>query len=1282
MFNFLKNILVKVVFSFFLSLLVFGFVNAQNTHFSRKIIWESPKTISHYFELNQKDYNKTSFLSFEKASYSDPDALIPYYYELIRVNVSDARVSVSNVNYQELTKEELGAIKKSKVSPELKFTYNVSYKRKQAYIQFNLLPFRLNSTTGKIEKVISFSINIISGRGSKKTIRQNPINKFASESILKNGRWVKMRYNKTGIYKLTYSKLIELGFSNPSNVRIYGNSSGVLPISNSETCPDDLINNSIFIEKGSDGVFNSGDYILFYAKGPDQWTYDEIKDFYSCKKHVYSDYNYIFLSDIGSINNVSTVSTPGGNVNESISSFTDYAHHEKEKINLKKTGQLWLGEDFDSESEHNFTFDFPNRIKSIPMKIRTSLVARSSSSSTFKISSGGSLITTSTISGVNMSSYTETYARKKDGISTFSSNENSVVINVRYEKPTPSSEGYIDFLTVNAKRSLRLVNKPLRFNYYNNTASDKIIEFRIENANTSTKIWNITSLSSVKNLNQNNQGSYISVKTITKPGLNEFVAFNSNYEFNSLEFEKNVQNQNLHAINHRDMIIVSHPNFLTQANEIARFHESKDNLSTIVVTPEQIFNEFSSGARDASAIRNFVKMIYERSSNTDTLKYLLLIGDGSFDHKSITADNINYVLTYQSVTSLSPSSSFVTDDFFGLLDNTDNVESGNSGLVDIGIGRLPVKTTEEAQKMVEKIKIFSNPENYGNWIHRLCFVGDDENGNIHMEDADRLASFVDTTYSYFFINKIYLDAFQQESAANSESYPEVNRLINDQINNGVLIFNYTGHGGEHGLAHERVVSIADINSWVNSKRLAIFVTATCEFSRFDNHTFTSAGEFALLNPNGGSVALFTTTRLVYSGPNFYLNRHFYDYVFERDYRGNYRALGDIIRLAKNVSGVGNNKRNFVLLGDPALKIPMAELNAVTDSINHRGVDVYTDTLNALSKVTIHGHIENSSKTPIDDYNGVIYPLVLDKHKSITTLANDGGENIEFLIQKDILFKGKVSVKNGKFNYTFIVPKDISYNYDYGKITYFSNSSYGLAKGYFDEFIIGGSNENAIEDRIGPDIKLYMNEESFVSGGVTNENPTLYALVNDSSGINTVGNGIGHDITVTLDDNTNNLIILNDYYESEIDNYQKGRIEYLFDELEEGNHSLNLKVWDVYNNSSEKKLDFIVAKSEKLAIKNLLNYPNPFTENTAFYFDHNRINENLDILIQIFTVSGKLIKTINTTINSNSFRSEPIHWDGLDDFGDKIGRGIYIYRIKVRTTEGEIVTKTEKLVILK
>ena len=881
-----------------------------------------------------------------------------------------------------------------------------------------------------------------------------------------------------------------------------------------------------------------------------------------------------------------------------------------------------------------------------------------------------------------MSSYTTQYAEEGmlNSVSTPPASDN-ISIGLEYNKPSGSSVGYLDYITINAECQLVYNDKLFPFALTGQEGTTESSTVQITTTENKLEVWDISRPSQPVQYLTNDGANQLSFNLLNDTSISYFIAFNPD-EIESAEIVSSVENQNLHALSDVDMLIVSHEAFLSQAEQIKELHENEDNLNVELVTAQQIYNEFSSGKTDPAAIRNFVSMLYHRNDGIPDLKYLLLFGDGSYNNLSESSENTNYLPTYQSNNSLHPTRSFVSDDFFGLLDPGESIEVEGSGLMDIGIGRFPVQTAEEAQNVVNKVIRYTNKSNYGDWLNKICFVGDDEDNNIHMRDANFLAEFVDTTYKWFFINKLYLDAFKQESSVNNESYPEVNRLINDQINNGVLIFNYTGHGGEKGLAHERILALDDINSWSNTNKLAIFMTATCEFSRFDDYQLTSAGERVLLNPRGGGIALYSTTRLVYSSPNYTLNRKFYDHVFDRDSNGEPLTLGEIMKRTKINSGTGNNKRNFTLLGDPALKMPVPHYTIVTDSINGNPVESITDTLRALSKVTIAGHIEDNSGNPATTYTGTLFPLILDKEKEITTLSNDGGNPFVFNAQTNAIYKGKVSIKEGRFNFSFVVPKDISYNFGNGKISYYSTGLNKEGKGAFNNFIIGGSASDIASDEKGPEINLYMNNEDFISGGVTNENPVLYAVLYDSSGINTVGSGIGHDITAIVDDNTRDILVLNDYYKAEIDSYQEGRIEYLFSELEEGNHNIRLKVWDVYNNSNEEYLEFVVASSAKLAIKNVMNYPNPFTDNTSFFFDHNRPNENLEVLIQIFTVSGKLIKTIDTIINADSFRSEAIPWNGLDDFGDKIGRGVYIYRILVKAEDRQKAEKIEKLVILK
>jgi len=1253
---------------------------AQTNIFHKVIKWKSSKTANQYVRLEDKHKFEKKFLYFDGAYYKSNN-LLPYYYKLIKVNNKNLSAKITNIKYSVFETTDLKIDKNSipiKISPSV----TINYIRQQAYMQISFLPLRINPTSGNIEKVISFDIKIFEKQHISET--QNISQKFLNESVLNSGKWFKIKVNTSGIYKLTYSELLSMGITNPSEVKLYGNASGMLPASNIAIPDNDLIQNSIYFDKGSDGVFNQGDYILFYGQSPNIWEYNKSEDFYNLSTHNYSNSNYYFLtSDIGNTMEIETFVESVEPETQTVNSFTDLFHYEINDFNLIKSGSQWFGEKFDITTEREFNFSFPKLVTSEPVKIKYNVAARSAGESSFTLSANGQYLSTITIPAVIMSNQTSTYAYDDSKISLFNSNSSNISILLKYNKYSASSEGWLDYISINATRNLSLESNQLIFRQREENNNENITKFIVSNITTETNLWDISNPTNAKLIAGNkdfNKGT-ISFKTKTDSTTRCFIAFNREI-FLKAEIIGEINKQNLHSLNHQDMIIITNPEFVNQANQIAEIHRNTNNLKVAVVTNQQVYNEFSSGTRDAAAIRNFVKMIYNRPSANDTLKYLLLIGDGSYDNKNDNSENTNYIVSYQSKNSLSPTKSFITDDFFGLLDPTDNIESDNSGLIDIGIGRLPVKSTTEIQAIVNKITNYLNINNKGNWINSICFIGDDEDSNIHMLDSDKLAEFVDSTYEHFYINKIYLDAYPQESSVIGESYPEVNRLINDEVNNGILIFNYTGHGGEDKLAHENIVSVNDINSWKNKDKLAIFMTATCEFSRFDDFKQTSAGEFVLLNPNGGGIALFSTTRIVYASPNYTLNREFYNYIFNRDKNNKQLALGDVMRLTKNHAGTGNNKRNFSLLGDPALRPPLPLNNIITDSINGKSIFNNTDTLKALTKVTIKGHIEDEQANIINSYNGILYPTVLDKKKTITTLANDGGNSIDFDVQNNILFKGKASITNGDFSFSFVVPKDIAYNYGKGKISYYTSNSETDAKGYFKDFYIGGSSDNINTDKEGPSINIFMNDENFVSGGLTDENPKLFAIVNDSSGINTVGNGIGHDITGILDNNTSNTIILNDYYESDIDKYQQGKIVYQFSDISEGKHNLKIKLWDVNNNSTEEYIDFIVAKSENLAIKNIFNYPNPFTENTSFYFDHNRPNEDLEVLLQIFTISGKLIKTISTIINSESFRSEPIFWNGKDDYDDNIGRGVYLYKISVRTTLGNTATKIEKLVILK
>ena len=631
----------------------------------------------------------------------------------------------------------------------------------------------------------------------------------------------------------------------------------------------------------------------------------------------------------------------------------------------------------------------------------------------------------------------------------------------------------------------------------------------------------------------------------------------------------------------------------------------------------------------------------------------------------------------------------------------DNEAINQTDLLDVGVGRLVVSNLTEAKQQVDKIEHYmKNGSNlflnagannccldsltngsFGDWRLKYVQISDDEeSGYFINNDTEPQYDIVKSNHREMNCDKLYLDAYPQQTSAGGQRYPEVYSAITDRVERGALVVNYVGHGGEVGLAEERVVTIPQIQSWKNINALHLFVSATCEFTKFDDPNRISAGEWLALNPTGGAIALMTTTRSVYFGVNTATGTAFYNNVFERDANMEPKTFGEIVRLTKNQSGSNDNKRSFTLIGDPALKIALPRLKVVTDSLNGQPYAII-DTIKALGKVTIKGHIEDFYGNVQSNFNGYVLPSIFDKTKNFNTLGQDDNSPvINYELQRNVVYKGKSTVTNGTFSFTFIVPKDIALSYGLGKISYYAFNNSIDAAGVDTTFSIGGIDPIGVLDNVGPSVDLFLNDDKFIDGGITDATPVLFAKIFDENGINTVGNGIGHDLTAIIDENTAESINLNDYYSSDLDTYQSGTIRYELPELTEGAHSVSLKVWDVNNNSSLTKINFLVRPSENAAINHLYNYPNPFTSNTKFMFEHNQSCDNMDVQIQVYSVSGRLVKTILEKVQTVGFRTEGLNWDGKDDFGDKLARGVYIYRLSIKTDAGETAQKTEKLVI--
>ncbi len=1282
-------------------LLAVGFnLSAQNVQ--RNIRWTS--NIYHNDQINEENDEPivTECLHFEGAEYPGADNRLPWYYELIDAKDAGTNIGIvlENKKFEVVPEQQLSNIKNLTGLPNnIQPLVNTAISRKQKKIQLSFIPLRYNDSTNRVERLTGFTVRQFSTKSTSGGLTPKSLTRsYANNSVLATGKWYKIRIAETGIYKITYDKLVELGFSNPQNIRVYGNGGRQLPYMNNVPRPDDLLNNPVYIHKGGDDTFNSGDYILFYGQGPVTWEYDTISGMYLHNKHLYSEYSYYFLTtDRGAPAEAGTQAVPGEAPGLTINTFDGYDYHEENLYNLIKSGRRWFGEKIGSSSGFSTSFTFPGIITSSPVKIKIEVASQSGSVCRFTVNVNNQHTGTISVSGV---SNKYEFAKTGSLLTGFSSNSENISLNIKYDGISTNDKGWLDYIDINAKQSLRYNNTPLFFRSTEAYDNADVVKYEISNAKDGLIVWDVTDPDKLKKMNTSISGSVISfVGRADK--IREYVIFDRSGQFPSPDTDEeksdigSIENQDLHAVNPHEMIIVSHENFIDQAGQLADFHHEKDNMSVYVVTPEKIYNEFSSGKPDVSAIRDFLKMVYDHSTGgKNDLKYLLLFGDGSFDNMSNDPANTNYILTYQSENSLSETGSYVSDDFFGLLDDN---EGEATGLLDIGIGRLPASSDgedeTEVQALVDKIIRYNTSDNMTDWRNLLCFMGDDGefgDGSTYMNHASLLGDYAEQNYPGFTVDKILLDAYKQEITSTGPGYPDVKKAITGNLNRGMLIFNYLGHGSENGLTLEQVITRYDIPAWKN-EQLPLFITATCEFSRFDDVDINeetgklkskpSAGELVLLNPDGGGIALLTTTRLAFGGDNFILNKNFFKYVFKRDGDNKKYRLGDLMRLTKN-NTYGNNKLNFTLLGDPALELAWPEYNVITDSINGASVNDDIDTLKAFSYINVSGHVTDHDNVLMNDFHGTIYPSVFDKAVTSLTRGNDGIDPYEFSEQTNIIYKGKATVENGRFNFSFIIPKDIQYHFGKGKITYYAENSVIDAQGYFRDFHIGGTSDDVIPDYLGPDLNVYINDTNFRPGGITGKDPAVYAEIYDESGINRVGNGIGHDVVGVLDNDLANPFIMNDYYEAEKDNFRKGTLYYRLSNLEEGKHTLTVKVWDSYNNSSSKTIEFEVVNSNEFVIRNVFNYPNPVKDHTTFQFEHNRSGTGHEITIDIFDLSGKLVRSIRQEVDSRGYRSEDMTWDARSGYGSPVAEGIYIYRVRVKTSDNQIAEEYNKLLILK
>jgi hypothetical protein len=1227
--------------------------------------------------------------NLDNAIYQDG---LPFFSKQFNLKDGKYQLSISNIISEPAHNEDINLIQYDQLVvpdfPDIRTSQ--AEDKKGVQVQASCVPYFKEN--GQIRRILSFDFDMQYIGALNRAHEKD----YAANSVLSDGTWYKISVTQDGVYKMDKSFLQSLGIDvaslNPQHINIYGNSFGLLNEANNAAYVDDLIKNSIVVVGESDGTFDEADYIMFYAAGPNRW--DLSGGLFSRKQHLYSEESvyFIHIDETDAPLRVETLNNNDNPINQTVTSYSYYAIHEYENTNLVKGGQRWYGELFDAELSQNFSFNVPN-ISSSTATVRYAVANNGVSGNNFTVYYNSSLVNT-----LNLSSGGNDFARNSSSF-TFTPTSANVSLNYVFTRTNASVKGYLDYIDLNCRRSLSMTGSQMRFEDLNSVGLGNISQFVLSNVTTDYSIWEISNPTNPMSVNATFLNGELRFTQATDT-LRRFFAF-KNTNLLVPDAIGAVPNQNLHALPQIDYVILTHKNFLAEASRLAALHQA-NGLDVAVVTTEEVYNEFSSGMQDATAIKRFMKMFYDRAAGDVNLQpqSLLLFGDGTYDPKNRLSGNNNYVVTYQFANSENHIAAMVCDDYFGIL--ADNGAMAGSDLMQISVGRILVSSTTMAKEQVDKIEhymkngsqLFSGSANeccmdqsgttFGDWRNNYVLITDDEeNGYFVNIDAEPVSDEVYGFNPELNVDKIYSDAYMQTSTAGGARYPEVYDAISNRVERGSLLLNYIGHGGEVGAAEERIITIPQIQSWDNINKLNCFVTATCEFTRFDDPSRVSAGEWIQLNPTGGAIALMTTTRSVTFTVNTATVETFYEHVFSRDANFEPLTFGEIMRRTKNNSGIGDNRRSFMLLGDPELKIALPRYKIVVDSINHLDPSIEMDTIKALSVASIAGHFEDYNGNVLSSLNGVLTPTVFDKPKQTQTLGNDSGSPvIPFKTQRNAIYKGQATVTNGQFNFDFFVPKDIVYAYGKGKISLYGASTTTDANGLDTNFYVGGINTSAPMDNVGPEVELYMNDKNFVNGGITSSSPLLVVEASDEFGINTVGNGIGHDLLAIIDGETANPIVLNDYYVGDLDSYKSGKIKYNLPTLEAGKHYIEVKIWDSNNNSSTARIDFEVREEENVELSHVLNYPNPFTTNTTFFFEHNQSCSNLETQIQIYTVTGKLVKTINENVPTAGFRVEGISWDGKDEYGDPLAKGVYVYRVTVELATGETASKTEKLFLLK
>jgi hypothetical protein len=1018
------------------------------------------------------------------------------------------------------------------------------------------------------------------------SVRAND-SRYAAQSVLSSGKWIKIKVEQTGIYKITYDDLRKMGFTDPSRISVHGY--GGWPLD------EDFSFGAHYIDDlPAVAVYKGADYLLFYGKGPVKWEYSgSSSNTFFHANNPYATYGCYFLTDETEAKEMEKVSLLSGQAALNVTVFDDYRVHEEELYSVNNSGRELFGESFETAATKTIPATSPiakiEGITGADAKITMRFIARpKSAAGQAALNINGQELIQSNFPVINNSG-NNSYIKAIDRIDTATwkgeKNETPRIV-VSYNK-SGDENVRLDYIRLHIKRTLRQYGE---YTFFRSIQSiGNVSRFVIGNADSHTVVFDVTDGENPKLMETQLNGTELSF-SIPAGDLREFAAVQINQSLSGwTREEKGVDNQNLHAYRQTDMVIIAVDAFHAQAERLAERHRSdgRNSLSVLVVSPQQIYNEFSSGTPDATAYRRFMKMFYDRNDvEAKKPKYLLLFGDGAYDNRKLThawkeVVTTNMLLTYQSENSLNHYS-YITDDYFGALKD----EKFTSGPIQLGIGRFPVRTVAEATAVVDKVVGYMDNKETGAWKNRICFVADDGNAADgftldHMKQANELGdSIITKNHPEFLVNKLFFDAYKKNG-----NYPSVRSSIQKQLKDGLFLINYTGHGNTRSWSDEDVLNQQDIAGFTYPC-LPLWITATCDFTRFDGVP-TSAGEDIFLKKSGG-IALFTTTRVVFSGDNFILNRRLLTALFERDENGDRPALGDVMRKTKEYTN--DNKLNFILIGDPAMKPAYPEYRMKVTSVNGKPANETPDSLKAMSIVTIKGEVTDSRGNPATGFSGSLDVTVFDSKQKIKTLDNNNrGDTFEFTDYSGTLYVGNYLVKNGTFEFSFAVTNHISYSNDFGRMNLYAvDENSGIeAQGSYQNFVVGETAANPVQDNEGPEIRqLYLNDTTFVNGGKVNATPFLVVRLWDATGVNISSSAIGHDIALTVD-NPTVIHTLNSYYKLLTDADGEGIIAFSIPALTPGLHTAELRVWDLFSNSTVYTFTFEVDEGIKPVMSDII-----------------------------------------------------------------------------------------------